>query len=185
VPLALDSRLIESARSGGAGLERLITAVWPEAYRIAFSVLRDVGLAEDAAQEACAAMARSLPTLKNAGVFPSWSYKIIVNQAITAERRRPRTQMLDALTDRGIHFDQSDALDLHKALAALPVVQRGAIILHYYAGLTSGEIADATRLPSSTVRFHLMLARRALRKALSTADAPATHPSEEILSDVH
>jgi RNA polymerase sigma-70 factor (ECF subfamily) len=159
--------------------------VWPEAYRLAFSILRDVGLAEDAAQEACAAMARSLPTLKTASVFSSWMYTIIVNHAITAARRRPHTQTLDALADREIHFDHSDAIDLHRALAALPVVQRGAIILHYYTGLTSGEISAATGLPSSTVRFHLMLARRTLRKALSKIDASAIHPSEEIISNVH
>ncbi len=183
--LALERELIKGARFGGASLERLIAAVWPEAYRIAFSILRDGGLAEDAAQEACAAMARQLQTLKNADVFSAWSYKIIVNHAITASRRRPRTQPLDEIADRGIHFDQSDALDLYNALAALPLVQRGAIILHYYAGLNSREIAAATGLPSSTVRFHLMLARRTLRKALSATDVRAIQPSEEVLPDVH
>lgn len=185
VPLDLAGELIDSARAGGAGLERLMAAVWPEAYRIAFSMLRDAGLAEDAAQEACAAMACSLPALKSTSVFPAWSYKIIVNHAITMARRRPRTQALDASTDRAIHFDHSDALDLYNALAALPLVQRGAVILHYYAGLKSGEIAAATGLPSSTVRFHLMLARRTLRKALSKTEARSIHSSEEALSDVH
>jgi RNA polymerase sigma-70 factor (ECF subfamily) len=185
VPLNLEPGLIESARSGGTGLERLIVAIWPEAYRIAFSVLRDGGLAEDAAQEACAAIARSLQALKNNGGFTAWSYKVMVNHAITLARRRPRTQTLDAAVDRGVHFDRSDAMDLYNALAGLPPAQRGAIILYYYAGLRSGDIAAATGLPSSTVRFHLMLARRALRKALSTADARAVQPSEEVLTDVH
>lgn len=185
MPLALESGLIDRARSGGADLERLITLVWPEAYRIAFSLLRDIGLAEDAAQDACAAMARSLPALKNTDVFAPWIYKIVVNRAITTARQRPPTQALDVVADRGIQFDQSDALDLHNALAALPVVQRGAIILHYYAGLNSGEIAAATGLPASTVRFHLMLARRTLRRALAKPDALAIHSPEEILSDVH
>ncbi|HEY8298519.1 MAG TPA: sigma-70 family RNA polymerase sigma factor [Candidatus Baltobacteraceae bacterium] len=183
MPLTLDSDLIENARSGGAGLERLIIAVWPEAYRIALSILRDVGLAEDSAQEACASIARSLSTLQNTSAFAAWSYKIIVNRAIALARRHPRTQTLDAAGDRGIHLDPSDALDLHDALASLPFVQRGAIILHYYAGLNSGDIAAATGLPASTVRFHLMLARRALRKALSRTDPLAT-TSEEVLSNV-
>lgn len=185
MPLTVESGLIESARLGGPGLERLLTAVWPEAYRIAFSILRDVGLAEDAAQDACAAMARSLPRLKDANAFYAWSYKTIVNKAITAARRRPRTVTLNQFADRGVHFDQSDTLDLDKALATLPVAQRGAIILHYYAGLNSAEISTATGLPSSTVRFHLMLARRTLRKALSTTDARTIQGSEKILSDVH
>ncbi|MDQ6932923.1 MAG: ECF-type sigma factor [Candidatus Eremiobacteraeota bacterium] len=76
-------------------------------------------------------------------------------------------------------------MDLYNALAALPHVQRGAIILRYYAGLNSGEIAAAMRLPSSTVRFHLMLARRRLRKALSATPSRTIQPSQEILSDVH
>lgn len=58
-------------------------------------------------------MARSLPALKNAAVFHAWSYRIIVHQAITEARRRPRTQALDALTEHGVDFDQSDSLDLY------------------------------------------------------------------------
>jgi RNA polymerase sigma-70 factor (ECF subfamily) len=184
MPLVLEIAAIENARAGGAGLERLIETVWPEAYRIALGVLCDPGLAEDAAQEACAAMARSLPTLKDDHVFAAWCYKIIVHAAITTVRRRPRTHVLDARADRAVHFDQSDALDLWRALARLPVVQRGAILLHYYAGFNSAEIADATGLPRSTVRFHLMLARRALRKALSVPDARSVRPSEEAHSNV-
>ncbi len=186
MPLAPGSELIESARAGGDGLERLIEVVWPEAYRIAYGILRDRGLAEDAAQEACATMARSLPTLKNISVFPTWNYKIIVNHALTVARRRRDTQALDVLVDREVHFDRSDALDLYNALATLPIVQRAVIVLRYYADLNSGEIAVATGLASSTVRFHLMLARRTLRKALSAAGGrPILQSPEEKFSDAH
>ena len=81
--------------------------------------------------------------------------------------------------------DHSDALDLYNALAALPHKWRGAVILHYYAGLNSGEIAAATGLPRSTIRFHLMLARKRLRKALSTLDTQAIPNSQEAVSDAH
>jgi RNA polymerase sigma-70 factor (ECF subfamily) len=181
VRLALESDLIKNARAGEAGLERLITAVWPEAYRIAFAILHDAGLAEDAAQEACAAMVRSLSRLRNSSAFSSWSYKIITNQALTLARRRPRTQTLDVMMNRGIYDDRTDALDMYRAITTLPLEQRAAIVLHYYAGLKSGEIAAATGLPAPTIRFHLMLARRALRKALSLDTPP---PFDEVLSDV-
>ncbi|MDQ6929199.1 MAG: sigma-70 family RNA polymerase sigma factor [Candidatus Eremiobacteraeota bacterium] len=183
--LTLEPGLVESARSGGEPLERLIAAVWPEAYRIAFSVLRDAGLAEDAAQDACATIARALQNLKQPDVFRSWSYRIIVNHAITTSRRRPHTEPIDPTNDCGVVFDRSDALDLYNALATLPVAQRGAILLHYYGGLNSKEIAAATGLPSSTIRFHLMLARKTLRRALADAGLRAAAGlSEEILSDV-
>jgi RNA polymerase sigma-70 factor (ECF subfamily) len=185
VPLTVDRTIIENARSGGAALDCLITIVWPQAYQIALSILRDSGLAEDAAQEACVALARSLPSLKHADAFPAWCYKIIVSHAITAARHRPHTQALDTLNNEAVHFDFSEALDLYNALATLPDKQRGAVILHYYAGLNSGEIAAATGLPRSTVRFHLMLARNRLRKVLSTMDAGVVPSSPEALSDVH
>jgi RNA polymerase sigma-70 factor (ECF subfamily) len=183
VPLTLAAAFVERARSGGSDLEDLIAAVWPEAYRIAFAILRDAGLAEDAAQEACATVARSLQTLRNADFFSSWSYKIIVNEALTTARRRLPTEALSAAEESIVNFDCSDALDLYDALTALPLEQRAAILLYYYAGLNSGEIAEATGVASSTVRFHLMLARRTLRKALSTESHAAPAP-EEILPHV-
>ncbi len=131
MPLDIKDGLVERARSGGEGLERLIAAVWPEAYRISLSMLRDTGLAEDSAQDACAAIARSLASLKNASAFPAWSDKIIVNHAIATARRRPRTQALETIPERGSHYDRSDAMDLYAALGELPIVQRGAVVLHY------------------------------------------------------
>ncbi len=163
----LNNDLIDDAKAGNAGLERLIAAAWPEAYKIAWSVLRDAGLAEDAAQEACVSMARSLPTLKNPEAFRGWFSQIVVNRAISVARKRPQTQALDTITDHAVHADACASLDLHNALAGLSVMQRSVVILTYYTGLNSAEIATAAGIPRSTVRFHLMLARRALRRALS------------------
>jgi RNA polymerase sigma-70 factor (ECF subfamily) len=180
--MVIESGLVDQARGGGAALEQLITAVWPEAYRIALGILRDRGLAEDAAQDACARIAASLSQLNNSGGFASWSYTLIVRQAISVARRRRPLEALDALVERRVEFDRSDAVDLYDALGKLPVQQRAAIILHYYGGFNSSEIAAATGLPASTVRFHLMHARRTLRKALSR-ECPAAAGCEEVVHD--
>jgi RNA polymerase sigma factor (sigma-70 family) len=183
--MQIDPELIAAARAGGAGLERLIGAVWPEAYRIAFSILRDRGLAEDAAQEAAAAIARRLPSLQDPDRFSSWCYRIAANEALSTVRRRRKAQSLDVLSERGTTFDSSDALDLHHALGKLPAVQRATVVLHYYCALDSGEISRAIGMPRSTVRFHLMLARRTLRKALA-AIAPENEAGPKgAFSNVH
>ena len=170
---AIDRR---GARGVGQGRNRrsgpIIETVWPEAYRVALSILRDHGLAEDAAQDACATIARSLGALKNDNMFATWTYRIAANAAGGIERTSCfPTQSLDPVVARGGSFDTAEAVDLDNALAELPVVQRAVILLHYYAGLKSPEIAAATGLPSSTIRFHIMLARRALRKALAVEEA--------------
>lgn len=175
--LDVEAELVEQARSGGEPLERLLAAVWPEAYRIAASILRDRGLAEDAAQEACAAIALALPDLKNASTFRSWAYTAIVRHAITAARRRRRTDCMDTIPEVRFAADGGDAVDLYRALGALSPAERGAVLLHYYAGLNSAEIAAATGLSSSTVRFHLMIARKKLRDALAV-EMPAAAQKE-------
>lgn len=178
--LFVDPELIAAARRSDASLERLIEAVWPEAYRLAASLLRDRTLAEDVAQETCATMARSLHALKDVRTFSSWLYRIVTNQAISAARKRRPTLPMDAIPERCTQFDSSDALDLYNALATLPVDQRAAIVLHYYGGLNSPEIAEALGVAAPTVRFRIMLARRALAKALSGTNAI----SDEVLSHV-
>lgn len=179
-----DMTLVDEARSGGIALERLIAAIWPDAYRIALSVLRDRGLAEDAAQDACAKIAASLGQLNAASSFAAWSYRLITREALSAARRRRSVDALDDIPQPGVHFDGTDAIDLYDALGKLPIVQRAVVILHYYAGFNSSEIAAAAGLPASTVRFYLMRARKALRKMLSN-DAPALAAREEVVHDVH
>ncbi len=183
MPLAVDRRAIERARLGGAGLESLLASIWPEAYRIALSIVRDAGLAEDSAQEACAAIARSLAALDNVDVFPAWSYKIIVRHALTTVRRKMPTSSLEAASGSSKSFDRSDAIDLERALSALPPVQRAVVVLHYYAGLNSREIAAAARVPASTVRFYLMLARRTLRAALADEGSCRKPKPNEVYTD--
>jgi RNA polymerase sigma-70 factor (ECF subfamily) len=174
--------LVDEARQGGPSLERLITEIWPQAYKFALAVLHDRGLAEDATQEACAAIARGLPALKASAMFPAWSYKIVVNRALTAARKRSPAQPLESAADAPTTFDLSGALDMRDALAKLAPRQRAILVLHYYAGFRAAEIAEAVGVPPATVRFHLMTARRALHDVL-TGTHRAHHISKEALTD--
>jgi RNA polymerase sigma-70 factor (ECF subfamily) len=174
VPFNVDASLVEAASSDQVALEQLISIVWPEAFRLAAGILHDRSLAEDAAQEACAAMAVSLTSLQSFAKFRSWFYRLV-----SISRRRPKTVELGEATFRPMETDGARALDLSHALRNLPAQQRALVLLHYYVGLNSREIGVATDLAAATVRFQLMLARRALRRALSVAAQPA---SKEALS---
>lgn len=164
----VEADLIDRARGGGEPLERLITALWPEAYRVARTILRDAGHAEDAAQEACARIAASLTELRESGAFRSWSYRIVVNEALAATRKRRPAVGLDAAAEAAaVDVDPSEALDLWDALGALSPLRRAAIVLRYHCGFSSREIAAAMGVAAPTVRFHLTAARRELRRALA------------------
>ncbi len=73
----VNQNLVDESRAGSVdALERLLESVWPDAYRIAYSIVRDSAAAEDAAQESCAAVYRSIATLRSAGAFRVWFYRV-------------------------------------------------------------------------------------------------------------
>jgi RNA polymerase sigma-70 factor (ECF subfamily) len=147
-------------------VDDLIRAVWPRAYRIAFSVVRNHMLAEDAAQEACAILFRSIRHLRSAEAFGVWFYRIVVRQAVAVEKRNvtvsartPALQTCDL--DRTL-----ERIDMCTVLARLIPQQRIAIALHYYAEMNSREIAEILGIQDSSVRFHIMRAKQSLEKSL-------------------
>lgn len=155
-----------AARGDAAALEAVVADVWPHAYRMAAAILRDVDLAQDVAQDSCAAIVRGLPKLRNAKAFHGWWRRIVGTRTVDATRRRPNHVPLEAAHDVTVESNEADALDLHLALRSLPVTQRAAVVLHYYGGFDSREIAAITGQAASTVRFQLMLARRTLHETL-------------------
>jgi RNA polymerase sigma-70 factor (ECF subfamily) len=180
--MQIEREAVEAARSGGDALEALIVRLWPEAYRIAFAIVRDRGMAEDAAQEACATIAHRLNSLKSSDAFAAWSYRVMTSRALDAVRSRRPLTSLDEVRRVKAHVDSDDAFAISEALGLLEPRQRATILLHYYAGLNSAEIGAALAIAPVTVRFHLMRARAALRKALAIIDAP--NPLEGVLVDV-
>lgn len=166
---SVDPALVRGARDDRAAMDALITQLWPEVFRVALGIVRERAATEDAAQEACASIARSLPALREERAFYGWMYRIAGRCAVDSAKRHSRETSLSHEP-----ADQSDvdaAIDLKTAIARLPLAQRSSIVLHYFAGLSSGEIAAVLGVPSPTVRFHLMLARKTLRRYLRTIDA--------------
>lgn len=79
--------LVAAALRDPSAVEALIAAVWPHAYRVAAAVIGERRLAEDAAQEACVVVHRSLRTLRSADAFDGWTYRIVVREATRIARR--------------------------------------------------------------------------------------------------
>lgn len=159
---------IEAARAGHRGAaDRLVAQTWPHAYRIAYSLLRDRELAQDAAQEACAAIFTKISHLRSADAFRVWVYRIVVREATRLERKRALCQALGLAPApvEGIDVSMLRA-DVRCALGKLSRQQRAVVVLRYYAGMNSREISKVLGIPAGSVRFHLVGARRALERLL-------------------
>jgi RNA polymerase sigma-70 factor (ECF subfamily) len=159
--------LIAAARDGDAtDVDRLIEAAWPHAFRIALSLLRDRALAEDAAQEACAIVFRGIVRLRSIEAFGVWFYRIVLREAMVLERRSRPSRLIGDFTRRLGTDDAIIRIDVLDALARLAPVQRATVVLHYYERMNSREIAAILDMPDSSVRFHIMNARKHLERML-------------------
>ena len=148
------------------------------AYSIAFRITSDAALAEDVVQEAFLGVWRNAGRyVESRGSVKTWMLSIVHHRAVDAvRRRRPTTDLPEredvpppALTLPDVWQDVSAGLDREEiavAMATLSDVQREAIELAYWGGLTQQEISERTGTPLGTVKSRVRLGLLSLRRAL-------------------
>lgn len=173
----MDRDLVEQARHGDrAAFTVLVNQVSDSLYAVAYRILRDAGLAEDALQDALILAWRRLPHLRETERFEAWIHRILVNACYDESRRARRwTANIRILPVDGPSIpDESAAIaardELDRMFRRLPMDQRAVFVLHHYLGLPLVEIAEMLEIPAGTVRSRLHYATYGLRAALA-ADA--------------
>ncbi len=169
------ARVIAAQSGDLAALGELLHAVWPDAYRIARTIVGDHATAEDVAQDACAKVLDAVAGLRDPERFAPWFFQIVVNAASGRLRKARRDRQLEPVLALPERLSPDERLDVRHAIDALDRASRVAIVLRYYYDLSSAEIAHITQSTPVTVRWRLMRAHRRLR-ALLESRAP-TAPS--------
>jgi RNA polymerase sigma-70 factor (ECF subfamily) len=154
----------------------LVPAAVDRLLAVAYRILRDPGLAEDATQQALLIAWRKLPTLREPDRFDAWTYRLVVNACYAeAGRRRVHATPLRLLTDDAAVVDSSpqthDRDRLDRGFKKLSIAHRTVVVLHLHVGLPFEEIAEMLGVPVGTARSRLHYALRALRAAIEADDA--------------
>jgi RNA polymerase sigma factor (sigma-70 family) len=148
------------------------------AYSIALRITADASLAEDVVQDAfLGAWRNAARYVEGRGSVKTWLLSIVHHRAVDAvRRRRPTTELPAAeavppssLTLPDIWSEVAGKLEREEiatALATLSDVQREAIELAYFGGLTQQEIASRTGAPLGTVKSRIRLGLLTMRRAL-------------------
>jgi len=160
-------------------LEDLYDRYKTMAYSIAYRITNDASLAEDVVQEAFLGVWRNATRyVEGRGSVKTWLLAIVHHRAIDAvRRRRPTSELPDtadiavpaALTLPDVWAEVSAGLDadtVRAAVRSLSDVQREAIELAYFGGLTQQEIAARTDTPLGTVKSRMRLGLLAMRRSL-------------------
>ena len=86
-----------------SAFETLLEPLLPNAYELAFAVLRDCAAAEDAVQEGAVREWRSFGRLRDQSKVRQWFLKIILNQCRATMRTRWwRSHLLGDHVDQGV-----------------------------------------------------------------------------------
>ena len=91
--------------------------------------------------------------------------RILVNECYTLLRQRRRVVPMDELPVRAL--DAPALSPLQSAIQALPEQLRTPLLLKYMEGMTEKEVAEALRLPVSSVKSRLFRARKLLKQELN------------------
>lgn len=136
---------------------------------VAYSVLLDRPLAEDAAQQAFATACVKMRTLRRLDRFGPWLTTICRNAAQDMARARRRDAAIrKAAAEEQLVQPSSDGFDaaVKEAVDSLPAMYREVVVLHYYSQMSYTEIESALGVSIDVVKGRLARARRQIQERL-------------------
>ncbi len=137
------------------------TMVW-----VAYSVLLDRSLAEDAAQQAFATAYSKIRGLRQLDRFGPWLATICRNTAQDMARARRREAALQKRAAGEVRLASgSDGFDgaVKDAVDNLPAMYREVVVLHYYSGMSYEAIESVLGVSGDTVKGRLARARKQIQ----------------------
>lgn len=172
----IDAELVVRAQQGDEVAYAAITsAVYGHLQQVAYRVLRDPHLAEDATQQALIRVWRKLPRLRDPSRFEAWSYRFLLN-ACADEARRERRARPSILADVEVSApDETSRIADHDllehAFEQLSFDHRAVIVLHHYLDMTLEATAETLGISLGTAKSRLHRAMTKLREAMGV-EAP-------------
>jgi RNA polymerase sigma-70 factor (ECF subfamily) len=176
--LALPQPDLDVLRRAQRGDERAFTAIVVAyevpVYNYVLRLVGDRALAEDLTQEVFLRVYQGLPRFSLRCRFTTWLFQVTKNRVLDelrAHERRPRggipledapqLEVLDA------PFERIETIDaVWRAVEALSVDLKMALLLRDVVGLSYTEIADALEVTLATVKWRIYKAREDVQLAL-------------------
>jgi RNA polymerase sigma-70 factor (ECF subfamily) len=168
--LPIDEPLRLRALAGDeAAFESLIRPLVEPGLRLALAMLGNRRDAEDATQEALTRAWRKLHQLQPGMPVRPWFFAIVANQCRNVRRTAwfRLTSVVDEVHRKPAPEAEVEHLDLQRGLEQLPAVDRGALFMHFYLGLSIEEVAAALGVSPAAAKSRIYRACHRLRPAVA------------------
>ena len=150
---------------------RLVGLYHADLMHVAYVIVGDGPLAQDAVQATWTIAWRRLPSLRDPSRIRQWLLAIAVNEARQVSRRHRRFQIIEIDADLSAPLSSDPAatigrIDLVRALGSLSAEDRALLALRYVAGLDAAELGSLTGRSASGIRARMSRLTARLRVEL-------------------
>jgi RNA polymerase sigma factor (sigma-70 family) len=160
----------------GELIEQLMTLYVEKVYLLAFSFVKDKGIAEDISQEVFLKCYKYIDNFRGESSLKSWIYRITVNTSLDFLRKKNPKPLF---FEEGVldHFKMSESTEtaflnadrnerLLQTVLMLPIKYREVILLHYFLDIPVTEMAETLKMNTNTVKTRMKRGRDLLKKSL-------------------
>lgn len=172
-----ETDLIINIRNGDSdAFTKLYDLHKDKAVRTAYLIIGNRASAEDVAQEAFVKCYLEICKLQNPECFRTWFYRLLVRtawkHAEIEKRSVPVEDVFEESRPSGGRSTEQQYLDmvtsniLYEQVRRLDKKKRTAVMLYYYSGLSTKEIAQVMGCLEGTVKSRLHFARKTLKSNL-------------------
>jgi|HigsolmetaAR201D_1030396.scaffolds.fasta_scaffold02491_5 RNA polymerase sigma factor (sigma-70 family) len=171
----LEQAIVAAQHGDLEAFRRVVVQFQRMAYAVAYAMLGDAHLAEDAAQEAFIEAFLNLAKLREPAAFPGWFRRIVLKRSDRLVRGKSLSiapfEMADThaspTPDLAAQFEAREiGQQLQQAINSLPDIDRQLVWLFYLAGYAHAEIGSVLDLSAAVVKKRLFRARQCLRSQL-------------------
>jgi RNA polymerase sigma factor (sigma-70 family) len=172
-----DGSIVQECLNGDSGAFGILVDKYKAGiYAYVYDKLRNFQDAQDVTQEVFLQAYRNLRSLRRWESFGFWLFRIARNQCgkwARAQSRRPDREFIEdkdpgVLEAPSMESYRESLVDesLQEALDSLPETYREVLMLHYFGGMSSMEIARAVGTSPTAIRMRLSRARSQLREEM-------------------
>lgn len=138
-------------------------------YRVAYGWLRNSDDANDVTQDVLVELYKTDKAFESDAHLKSWLIRVTVNRCKMLFRSPwRRLENIDDYTET-LSFEQAEDRELFRTVMALDKKYRVPLLLFYYEGYSTAEVAAMLGIPERTVSTRLFRARAKLRAILEEA----------------
>lgn len=144
-----------------AQLEALYRVEYAGMVRLAYTLLASNAEAEEIVQDSLVEVYRRWHEIRQPGAYLRCAVVSRCRSALKRRKMRPSGPANEL-------YVSAEVNELWDVLSRLSDEQRIAVVLRYYGGYSSSDIATMLEMPAATVRSHLRRGLSTLKKELAT-----------------